>query len=155
MTTLACFGCMTWLLSISPYEEVLSIYLIFCLRLQSIFVFSGIDLVSLPGVVFSLFFHEQKRRVALLMATALFQGASIGPLIDLAIQIDPRYMSLGRFSYVCFYLYLDLCCKMDVSVHIFGHSTISVFVKWCYSLLMAVVCSLTVGIELGNLSCLE
>ena len=73
------------------------------------------------------------------MATALFQGASIGPLIDLAIQIDPRYMSLGRFSYVCFYLYLDLCCKLDVGVHIFGHSAISVFVKWCYSLLMAVV----------------
>ncbi|KAB5573986.1 hypothetical protein DKX38_001180 [Salix brachista] len=53
LTTLACFGCMTWLLSISPYEE--------------------------------------KKRVALLMATALFQGASIGPLIDLAIQIDSSH----------------------------------------------------------------
>lgn len=25
------------------------------------------------------------------MAAALFQGASIGPLIDLAIEVDPRY----------------------------------------------------------------
>lgn len=28
-----------------------------------------------------------------MMAAGLFEGASIGPLIDLAIQIDPRYMS--------------------------------------------------------------
>ena len=26
------------------------------------------------------------------MAAAVFEGASIGPLIDLAIQIDPRYL---------------------------------------------------------------
>ena len=32
------------------------------------------------------------------MAAALFEGASIGPLIDMAIQIDPRYISLCRFS---------------------------------------------------------
>lgn len=34
--------------------------------------------------------REQKKRVALLMAAAVFEGASIGPLIDLAIEIDPR-----------------------------------------------------------------
>ena len=28
------------------------------------------------------------------MAAAAFQGASIGPLIDLAIEIDPRYFTL-------------------------------------------------------------
>lgn len=28
------------------------------------------------------------------MASALFQGASIGPLIDLAVVIDPRYASI-------------------------------------------------------------
>ncbi|KAB5564148.1 hypothetical protein DKX38_004202 [Salix brachista] len=60
LTTFACLGCMTWLLSISPYEE--------------------------------------QKRVALLMAAALFEGASIGPLIDMAIQIDSRYISLCRFS---------------------------------------------------------
>ncbi|KAJ4712651.1 bax inhibitor 1-like [Melia azedarach] len=32
--------------------------------------------------------YEEKKRVGLLMAAALFEGASIGPLIDLAIQID-------------------------------------------------------------------
>lgn len=36
-------------------------------------------------------FGKQKKRVGLLMAFAAFQGASIGPLIDLAIQIDSRY----------------------------------------------------------------
>jgi hypothetical protein len=38
------------------------------------------------------------------MAAALFQGASIGPLIDLAIQIDPRYASL----HLCFSAHWDL-----------------------------------------------
>jgi hypothetical protein len=37
----------------------------------------------------------QRKRLTLLMAAALFQGASIGPLIDLAIQIDP---SQGKLS---------------------------------------------------------
>ncbi|KAK3225004.1 hypothetical protein Dsin_004866 [Dipteronia sinensis] len=35
---------------------------------------------------------EERKRVALLMAAALFEGASIGPLIDLAIQIDPSIL---------------------------------------------------------------
>lgn len=34
----------------------------------------------------------QRKRVTLLMAASLFQGSSIGPLIDLAIHIDPRYV---------------------------------------------------------------
>ncbi|KAJ0106351.1 hypothetical protein Patl1_18378 [Pistacia atlantica] len=37
--------------------------------------------------------YEERKRVGLLMAAGLFEGASIGPLIDLAIQIDPRYKS--------------------------------------------------------------
>jgi FtsH-binding integral membrane protein len=36
-------------------------------------------------------YHEQKR-VSLLMAAALFQGASTGPLIQLAIDIDPSIL---------------------------------------------------------------
>ncbi|KAI8538097.1 hypothetical protein RHMOL_Rhmol09G0075500 [Rhododendron molle] len=36
--------------------------------------------------------YEEQKRVTLLMATALLQGASIGPLIDLAIEIDPRQL---------------------------------------------------------------
>lgn len=31
------------------------------------------------------------------MASALFQGASIGPLIDLAVAIDPRYEPVVAF----------------------------------------------------------
>ncbi|CAO2837868.1 unnamed protein product [Amaranthus hypochondriacus] len=50
LTTLACLGCMTWLLSSPP--------------------------------------HEETKRCRLLMAAAVFEGASIGPLVDLAIQID-------------------------------------------------------------------
>lgn len=36
--------------------------------------------------------REQHKRLALLMAAAVFQGASIGPLIELAIDFDPRYV---------------------------------------------------------------
>ena len=39
---------------------------------------------------FSSFLGKQQKRVALLMASALFQGASIGPLIELAIRVDSR-----------------------------------------------------------------
>jgi len=41
--------------------------------------------------IFIVVFFFQQKRLSLLMASALFQGASIGPLIDLAIAIDPRY----------------------------------------------------------------
>lgn len=34
---------------------------------------------------------EQQKRVGLLMAASLFHGASIGPLIDLAIEVDLWY----------------------------------------------------------------
>lgn len=33
---------------------------------------------------------DQKKRMSILMAAALLEGASIGPLISLAIEIDPR-----------------------------------------------------------------
>lgn len=36
------------------------------------------------------FLGKQQKRVALLVVAAVFEGASIGPLIDLAIEIDPR-----------------------------------------------------------------
>ncbi|GFZ16551.1 BAX inhibitor 1 [Actinidia rufa] len=42
--------------------------------------------------------YQEQKRVALLMAAALFQGASIGPLIDLAIRIDPSLTKV--FYYV-------------------------------------------------------
>lgn len=36
------------------------------------------------------FSFEQQKRVSLLMAAGLLEGASVGPLIDLAIDFDPR-----------------------------------------------------------------
>lgn len=53
-----------------------------CLILYSVFCIDGLFLV------------EQTKRVSLLMAAATFQGASVGPLIDLAININPRYTYL-------------------------------------------------------------
>ena len=53
-------------------------------------------LISLGfGDVF-LSIHEQRKRVALLMTAALLEGASVGPLIELAVDIDPRYVILTR-----------------------------------------------------------
>lgn len=47
-----------------------------------------------------LFLGKQQKRVALLMAAALFEGASIGPLVALAIEIDARYAPFfKKFGY--------------------------------------------------------
>ncbi|KAL9368865.1 hypothetical protein Peur_040064 [Populus x canadensis] len=104
LTTIACFGCMAWLLSISPYEE--------------------------------------QKRVALLMATALLQGASIGPLIDLAIQIDPSVLitafvgtavAFGCFSVAAMlarrreYLYLGGLLSSGLSILLWLHFASSIF----------------------------
>ncbi|MFX6533333.1 Bax inhibitor-1 family protein, partial [Acinetobacter baumannii] len=40
--------------------------------------------------------HQEQKRVSLLMAAALFQGATIGPLIELAINFDPSIL-VGAF----------------------------------------------------------
>ncbi|KAL3598692.1 hypothetical protein D5086_006610 [Populus alba] len=104
LTTFACFGCMTWLLSISPYEE--------------------------------------QKRLALLMAAALFEGASIGPLIDLAIQIDPSVLitafvgtavAFGCFSAAAMlarrreYLYLGGLLSSGLSILLWLHFASSIF----------------------------
>jgi len=34
--------------------------------------------------------HVQRKRYGLLMAAALLEGASVGPLIKLAVEFDPR-----------------------------------------------------------------
>lgn len=54
----------------------------------------------------SLLCELQQKRVYLLMASALFQGASIGPLIDVAIGIDPRYAFIAFLNLIAF---LDYC----------------------------------------------
>ncbi|PPD67915.1 hypothetical protein GOBAR_DD35214 [Gossypium barbadense] len=49
---------------------------------------------------------EEQKRVSLLMASAVFEGASIGPLIDLAIQIDPSVLVASfvgtALAFACF-----------------------------------------------------
>ena len=45
------------------------------------------------------FLDKQQKRVALLMAAAFFEGASIGPLIALAIEIDPRQAFIPLLVY--------------------------------------------------------
>lgn len=86
LTTVACVGSSVWLLSTSPSEEV-------CVILSRFFFFFCFVIVIHLRFFFSC--DVQKKRVTLLMASSLFQGASIGPLIDLAIQIEPRYVLCG------------------------------------------------------------
>lgn len=72
----ACFGCYLHpLLKRYEYESTFFLHWEPYLLVFSLFCF----------VVF------QQKRLSLLMASALFQGASIGPLIGLAFAIDPGY----------------------------------------------------------------
>ncbi|KAK9716301.1 hypothetical protein RND81_06G223900 [Saponaria officinalis] len=93
LTTLACLGCMTWLLAVSP--------------------------------------HEERKRSGLLMAAAVFEGASIGPLVQVAIEIDPSILvsafvgcaiAFGCFSAAAMvakrqeYLWLGAVCSSGLSL---------------------------------------
>ncbi|MBA0652106.1 hypothetical protein Goklo_019387 [Gossypium klotzschianum] len=59
---------------------------------------------------------EEQKRVSLLMASAVFEGASIGPLIDLAIQIDPRscYVSKATRVPLPWWLALIWCVRASL-----------------------------------------
>ncbi|PSR91683.1 Bax inhibitor like [Actinidia chinensis var. chinensis] len=85
---------------------------------------------------------QEQKRVALLMASALFQGASIGPLIDLAIRIDPSILvsafvgcgvAFGCFSVAAMlarrreYLYLGGLLSSGVSILFWLHFASSIF----------------------------
>ncbi|MBA0559473.1 hypothetical protein Golob_016435 [Gossypium lobatum] len=76
---------------------------------------------------------EEQKRVSLLMASAVFEGASIGPLIDLAIQIDPSVLVASfvgtALAFACFsgaamlarrreYLYLGGLLSSGVSIYL-------------------------------------
>lgn len=85
---------------------------------------------------------EEQKRLSLLMASALFQGASIGPLIDLAIAIDSSLI-LTTFvatslAFACFsaaalvarrreYLYLGGLLSSGLSILMWLHFASSVF----------------------------
>ncbi|XP_017619950.1 bax inhibitor 1-like [Gossypium arboreum] len=85
---------------------------------------------------------EKQKRVSLLMASAVFEGASIGPLIDLAIQIDPSVLVASfvgtALAFACFsgaamlarrreYLYLGGLLSSGVSVLLWLHFASSIF----------------------------
>lgn len=86
--------------------------------------------------------YEEQKRVSLLMAAGLLEGASIGPLIDLAIDFDPSIL-VGAFvgtavAFACFsaaamlarrreYLYLGGLLSSGVSILFWLHFASSIF----------------------------
>ncbi|XP_076959375.1 bax inhibitor 1-like [Bidens hawaiensis] len=86
--------------------------------------------------------YEEKKRVSLLMASALFQGASIGPLIKLAIDFEPSILVSAfmgtAIAFACFsgaamlarrreYLYLGGLLSSGVSILFWLHFASSIF----------------------------
>ncbi|KAJ4847995.1 Bax inhibitor 1 [Turnera subulata] len=86
--------------------------------------------------------YEEKKRVGLLMAAGLFEGASIGPLVDLAIEIDPSVLMTAfvgtGIAFACFsgaamlarrreYLYLGGLLSSGVSILLWLHFASSIF----------------------------
>ncbi|KAI3691601.1 hypothetical protein L6452_31398 [Arctium lappa] len=86
--------------------------------------------------------YEEQKRVSLLMASALFQGASIGPLIELAINFEPSILVSAfmgtAIAFACFsgaamlarrreYLYLGGFLSSGVSILFWLHFASSIF----------------------------
>ncbi|KAK8703205.1 hypothetical protein V6N13_021531 [Hibiscus sabdariffa] len=86
--------------------------------------------------------YEEQKRVSLLMASAALQGASIGPVIDLAIQIDPSVLVVAfvgtALAFACFsgaamlarrgeYLYLGGLLSSGLSMLLWLHFASSIF----------------------------
>lgn len=86
--------------------------------------------------------YEEKKRVTLFMASALLQGASIGPLIELAIEIEPSILvsafvgcavAFGCFSMAAMlakrreYLYLGGLLSSGLSILFWLHFASSLF----------------------------
>ncbi|GAB4834636.1 Bax inhibitor 1 [Ancistrocladus abbreviatus] len=86
--------------------------------------------------------YQETKRVGLLMAAALLEGASIGPLIDLAIHIDPSVLvsafvgcgiAFGCFSMAAMlssrreYLYLGALLSSGLSILFWLHFASSIF----------------------------
>ncbi|KAK6947517.1 Bax inhibitor 1-related [Dillenia turbinata] len=86
--------------------------------------------------------YEENKRVGLLMAASFFEGASIGPLIDLAIEIDPSILVSAfvgtAVAFACFsaaamlarrreYLYLGGLLSSGVSILFWLHLASSLF----------------------------
>ncbi|PON97870.1 Bax inhibitor 1-related [Trema orientale] len=86
--------------------------------------------------------YEEQKRVATLMAAAVFEGASVGPLIDLAVQIEPSILVSAfvgtALAFACFsaaamlarrreYLYLGGLLSSGLSMLLWLHFASSLF----------------------------
>ncbi|XP_022758219.1 bax inhibitor 1-like [Durio zibethinus] len=86
--------------------------------------------------------YQEQTRVSLLLTSAVFEGASVGPLIGLAIHIDPSVLVAAfvgtALAFVCFsgaamlarrreYLYLGGFLSSGVSMLLWLHFASSIF----------------------------
>ncbi|KAJ9556053.1 hypothetical protein OSB04_010667 [Centaurea solstitialis] len=86
--------------------------------------------------------HKEQMRLSLLMASSVLQGASIGPLIELAIEVDPSILVSAfvgtAIAFACFsgaamlarrreYLYLGGLLSSGVSILFWLHFASSIF----------------------------
>jgi FtsH-binding integral membrane protein len=109
--------------------------------------------------LFSVPVYEERKRFGLLMAAALLEGASVGPLIKLTIDFDPSILVTGfvgtAIAFGCFscaaiiakrreYMYLGGLLSSGLSIllwlqfatSIFGHSTNSFMFEVYFGLLI-------------------
>ncbi|XBH60959.1 hypothetical protein VPH35_115478 [Triticum aestivum] len=109
--------------------------------------------------MFSVPVYEERKRFGLLMGAALLEGASVGPLIELAIDFDPSILVTGfvgtAIAFGCFsgaaiiakrreYLYLGGLLSSGLSIllwlqfatSIFGHSSGSFMFEVYFGLLI-------------------
>ncbi|TVT99325.1 hypothetical protein EJB05_55325 [Eragrostis curvula] len=117
-------------------------------------------LASIAGLLVLPASHSQERnRFALLMSAALLQGASIGPLVHLALDFDPRILVTAfigtAIAFGCFsgaaiiakrreYLYLGGLLSSGLSIllwlqfaaSIFGHSSATFMFELYFGLLV-------------------
>ncbi|XP_062227786.1 bax inhibitor 1-like [Phragmites australis] len=115
-------------------------------------------LAAIVGL-FSLPTYQEKNRFALFMSAALLQGTSVGPLIHLALDFDPRILVTAfigtAIAFGCFsgaaiiakrreYLYLGGLLSSGLSIllwlqfaaSIFGHSTATFMFELYFGLLV-------------------
>lgn len=109
--------------------------------------------------LFSLPTYQEKKRFFLLISAALLEGASVGPLIELALDFDPRILvaafvgtaiAFGCFSAAAIiakrreYLYLggflssglSILIWLQFAASIFGHSTATFMFELYFGLLV-------------------
>ncbi|GLU05517.1 hypothetical protein SLE2022_226140 [Rubroshorea leprosula] len=84
--------------------------------------------------------HQEQKRVALLLASAALQGASVGPLIELAIEIDPGVLVsafVGTAVASCCFsgASLSMLLWLHVACSIFGGSIALFKMVICFGLL--------------------